>query len=237
MTAEAAPAAEKPALAKSDAWTDLGLTLPIFVLYHLGVVFLPIRNAADPVTGELRALVDHNLLAYTGLTLGIGAALVIVLLVFGDRTALDKKRFLFIALEAALYAFLMRGAASYAVGSLALAKGAAMDPLTGLVLSLGAGLYEEITFRVGFFGLGAWLLKKLFAGGGARLLAIVGWAVVSSVLFSGWHYVGALGDPWDARSFVFRAACGVVLTTVYALRGFAPAVWTHAMYDVWVLVF
>ena len=38
---------------KSDAWTDLGLTLPIFVLYHLGVVFLPIRNAADPVTHEL----------------------------------------------------------------------------------------------------------------------------------------------------------------------------------------
>lgn len=237
MTSEAASAEEKPTLAKSDAWTDLGLTLPIFVLYHLGVVFLPIRNAADPVTGELRALVDHDLLAYTGLTLGIGAALVTALLLFGDRTALDKKRFVLIALEGALYAFLMRGAASYAVGSLALAKGAPMDPLTGLVLSLGAGLYEEITFRVGLFGLGAWLLKKLFSGGATRLLVIVGWAVVSSVVFSGWHYVGALGDPWDARSFVFRAACGAVLTTVYALRGFAPAVWTHAMYDVWVLVF
>lgn len=237
MTAEAVAPGEEAPLRKSDAWTDLGLTLPIFVLYHLGVVFLPIRNAADPVTGELRALVDHDLFAYTALTLAIGAVFVGVLLLFGDRTALDKKRFFWIALESALYAFLMRAVASYAVGSLPLARGAEVDPLTGLVLSLGAGFYEEIAFRVGFFGLGAWVLKRLFAGKASRFFATFAWALVASVLFSGWHYVGALGDPWDPRSFVFRAACGFVLTSVYALRGFAPAVWTHAMYDVWVLVF
>lgn len=31
--------------------------------------------------------------------------------------------------------------------------------------------------------------------------------------------------------------CGLVLTAIYAFRGFAPAVWTHALYDVWVMVF
>jgi hypothetical protein len=37
------------------------------------------------------------------------------------------------------------------------------------------------------------------------------------------------------RSFVTRAVLGLMLTLVYALRGFAAAVWTHALYDVWVL--
>jgi hypothetical protein len=57
------------------------------------------------------------------------------------------------------------------------------------------------------------------------------------MLFSLWHYVGPLADPLDMRSFVFRWTCGVVFTLIYAFRGFAPAVWTHALYDVWVLVF
>src|SRR5690606_41405060 len=59
-------------LAKSGPWTDLGLTLPIFVGYHLGVVFLPMRNAADVVTRELVTLANDSLLAYGGLTLAIG---------------------------------------------------------------------------------------------------------------------------------------------------------------------
>ena len=222
---------------RSNAWTDLALTLPIFIAYHLGVAFIPIRNAADPVTTELRALVDQSVLAYAGLTLGIGAVFIAVLLLFGERTALDKKRFVFIALEGALYAFLMRAVASYAVGSLALAPTTKLDPFSGLILSLGAGFYEEIAFRVGAFGLGAFVLRRLFEGKLGRFFALALWAVAASAAFSAWHYVGDLGDSFELQSFVFRTACGVVLTAVYAMRGFAPAVWTHALYDVWVLVF
>jgi hypothetical protein len=36
--------------AKPGAWVDLGLTLPVFLVYHFGVVFLNIHNAADVVT-------------------------------------------------------------------------------------------------------------------------------------------------------------------------------------------
>ena len=57
-----------------------------------------------------------------------------------------------------------------------------------------------------------------------------------AVLFSGMHYLGPLGDPFQMKSFVARMVLGLALTLVYAMRGFAAAVWTHALYDVWVLV-
>lgn len=220
---------------KSDAWTDLALTLPIFVAYHLGVAFLPVRNAADPVTQELRALANQSLALYAGLTVAIGAALVVVLAVLGRGKAFQKRRFAFMALEGALYAALMRAAGAYVVGSLRLQPGGSSGVFSGVVMSLGAGFYEEIAFRVGLFGLGAWAIK-MFLGTGPRLIATILWALVAATVFSGWHYVGALGDGFNLQSFVFRAVCGLVLTAIYAFRGFAPAVWTHALYDVWVLV-
>jgi Type II CAAX prenyl endopeptidase Rce1-like len=221
---------------KSDAWTDLALTLPIFLIYHLGVVFLPVRNAADPVTHELRSLANASMVTYAGITLAIGAAFVLVLITLGRGKALDKKRFLYIAVEGALYAILMRFAGAYAVGSLRLGPPGGSGVFSGVVMSLGAGFYEEIAFRVGLFGLGALILRRVLAAGPKRLVAVCAWAVCAAMVFSGWHYVGELGDSFELSSFVFRAVCGLVLTAIYALRGFAPAVWTHALYDIWVLV-
>ncbi|WP_437854538.1 CPBP family glutamic-type intramembrane protease [Sorangium sp. So ce363] len=232
----AAPAGDKPT-AKSDALTDLALTMPIFVLYHLGVAFLPIRNAADPVTAELRALAKHSLPLYAGLTVAVGAAFVLVLSILGRGHALQTRRFALLAAEGALYAILMRFAGSYVVGSLRLGPPApSNDIFTGVVMSLGAGFYEEIAFRAGLYGLGALGIKFFFGRGVQGVVLMVGWAVVAAAVFSGWHYVGSLGDPWNLPSFVFRMVCGLVLTAIYVFRGFAPAVWTHALYDVWVLV-
>jgi hypothetical protein len=232
----AAGAEPRPAL-KSDPLTDLALTLPIFVLYHLGVAFLPIRNAADPVTAELRALASHNLALYAGLTVAIGAVFVVVIWVLGRGRAFEKKRFFLAAFEGVLYAVLMRFAGSYVVGSLRLGP-PSLDggPFAGLVMSMGAGFYEEVAFRAGLFGLGALGIKLIFGKGLQGLLLMAGWAVIAAAVFSGWHYIGPMGDPWDVKSFIFRMVCGLVLTAIYAFRGFAPAVYTHALYDVWVLV-
>jgi len=222
---------------KSDARTDLGLTLPIFLAYHLGVVFLPVRNAADLVTSELRSLAKHSLPMYATFTLALGALFVIALWSLGQKKALAPARFIFIAVEGALYAVLMRAAGSYVVGSLRLA-GASGDGMFGsVVMALGAGFYEEIAFRVGLFGVGSLVLRQLFGKGAQGVAVTVVWALASSAAFSGWHYVGALGDPFDLQSFAFRAVCGLFLTVIFAFRGFAPAVWTHAIYDVWVMVF
>lgn len=232
---ELAPAPQ-PAVQKTDALTDLALTLPIFVIYHLGVVFLPIRNAADPVTAELRALANHSLLLYAGITLAIGAVFVAVLGLLGRGHALQTRRFAFVAVEGMLYAVLMRFAGAYAVGSLRLGPPGGSGMFTGIVMSMGAGFYEEIAFRVGLFGLVALGIRFFFGGGLQGIVMMAGWAVMAAAVFAGWHYVGPLGDPFDIRSFVFRMVCGLVLTAIYVFRGFAPAVWTHALYDVWVMV-
>ncbi|HEX6272011.1 MAG TPA: CPBP family glutamic-type intramembrane protease [Polyangiaceae bacterium] len=235
---------EEPAPKRSDPWSDLALTLPIFVAYHLGVAFLPMRNAADVVTHALVRLADDNLAAYGGVTLALGALFVSVLMVLGQGHKLELSRFGLIAAEGLLYAVVMRFAASLVVGKLHLDAGAPsplgeIGPFAGLVMSLGAGFYEEIAFRVLLFGLGAKVIR-LFAEPispeRARLIPF-GWAFVASFVFSAWHYVGAFGDPFELRSFVFRWVCGLVFTIIYAFRGFAPAVWTHVIYDVWVLVF
>lgn len=225
---------------KSDAWTDLGLTLPIFLLYHLGVVFLPVRNAADLVTTELSALAKNSMAAYAGLTVAVGAAFVVVLAATGQKRALEGKRFALIALEGTLYAILMRFAAAAVVGSLSLRPSVpsieTKSVFSGVVMSMGAGFYEEIAFRAGIFGLGALLLKAVFSPGIRRVVFTLLWACVAAVAFSAWHYVGALGDSFDVPSFIFRAVCGLILTAIFVFRGFAPAVWTHALYDVWAMV-
>jgi len=232
----------------SGPWTDLGLTLPIFVGYHLGVVLLPVRNAADLVTFELITLANNNMFAYGALTLAIAAVYVGVLWIAGRGRALRWERFLWVGIEGIVYAFTMRLIAANVVGNLGLSGlvGLAGVPLArgidggfaGLVMSFGAGFYEEVMFRVVLFGLGARLLVYLFPVPvpAKRFVFKVLWAVITAAVFSGWHYVGPMGDPFDLLSFVFRWVCGVVFCFIYWFRGFAPVVWTHALYDVWVLV-
>ena len=232
-------AAERFLREGSGPWADLALTLPVFIGYHLGVVFLPVRNAADVVTRELTSLAENSLVAYAGLTLGIGAVFVCVLLMLGRAHTLHLSRFVFVGLEGILYAIAMRLAGQYVVTKLALLGAPVPEGhFSSLVMSLGAGFYEEIAFRVGLFGLG---LRLLFMFLGPleplkRGFLSVGWAVVAALVFSAWHYVGELGDAFELRSFVFRWVCGMAFTLIYAFRGFAPAVWTHTLYDAWVLV-
>ncbi|MEY4543848.1 MAG: hypothetical protein RL685_43 [Pseudomonadota bacterium] len=224
-------------LAPSNARTDLGLTLPIFICYHLGVIFLPVRNAADLVTQYLVELANQSRIAYLAFTIGLGAVFVAVLTLLGRRQVLRWQSFVWLALEGVLYALAMRLVAGAVVGRMFLGLGIE-GHFVGLVMSLGAGLYEEIAFRVVLFGLGLRCLHVLWPKKSwwRRALLGAGWALISSATFSAWHHLGNLGEAFDGRVFVFRTVCGLVFTVIYTTRGFAPVVWTHVLYDVWVLV-
>lgn len=248
-----------PPKRKSGLWSDFALTLPVFVVYHLGVVLLPLRNAADFMTRQLAELSDHNVTTSLALTAALATVFVGAFVLLGKGAEFSWDRFGLVALEGVVYAVAMRLVAGYVVGRLPLAAEAlsgagvpdvaaevtvivrpALDgTFTAVILSLGAGFYEEVAFRVVLFGVGAWLLDLLLfekATVVKRGLVAALWAVVAAAVFSGWHHVGELADPFEARVFVFRWVCGLVFTAIYAFRGFAPAVWTHALYDIWVLV-
>ncbi|HJS44440.1 MAG TPA: CPBP family glutamic-type intramembrane protease [Gemmatimonadales bacterium] len=117
-----------------------------------------------------------------------------------------------------------------------LAVGAAqnIDRMTLLMISLGAGIYEELLFRVLLVGALAWLGHKVL---GWRPLVAGGAATVTGALiFSAFHYIGPFGDAWDIYSFVFRTIAGLFFSGLYLLRGFGVTAWTHALYDVFLLL-
>jgi len=50
------------------------------------------------------------------------------------------------------------------------------------------------------------------------------------------HYIGTMADQWQLYSFMFRWVAGLLFTVLYFMRGFAITAYTHALYDIWVLV-
>ena len=107
--------------------------------------------------------------------------------------------------------------------------------LQKLALSLGAGLYEELFFRVFLVSLFLYVFNKLFSN--KQWASFIAASVLSAVLFSAVHYMGSMGDYFTLDSFVFRFLFGLILNGIYVTRGFGVAAWTHALYDVIVVTF
>lgn len=219
--------------------------LPLLLLYE-GLTALLSQSALAGVRNGADVLLKTVFVAFGGRT-GVTAFGVLLLLggawsVWEDRrrnpgplragvlAAMLVESLVYAALfgfvVAMLTAALLSGAGLAAVQSPA--RGAL--PVTAqLVVSLGAGIYEELLFRV--------LLVSALVGVATMLswprpvglcLAIVG----SAAIFSAFHYVGPLGDRFTLASFAFRAVAGLVLSGLYTARGFGITAWTHALYDV-----
>ena len=102
-----------------------------------------------------------------------------------------------------------------------------------IALSIGAGLYEELFFRVMMVGAFYFIIKKFVVQKHTSYMLA---AVPAAIIFSSAHYVGAYGDVLTFPSFMFRFIFGLVLNFVYLLRGFGIAAWAHALYDILVTV-
>jgi membrane protease YdiL (CAAX protease family) len=110
-----------------------------------------------------------------------------------------------------------------------LTKGAA-STFDSLLLSVGAGIYEELVFRLIVISL---LIILLIDIGRIRQVPGVALAVIiSSLLFAAHHYPPVGADTWSASEFAFRAAAGAYLAAVFVVRGFGLAVGCHVCYDI-----
>lgn len=105
---------------------------------------------------------------------------------------------------------------------------------TRLMLSLGAGLYEELFFRV-LLVTGIAAAARGLLGLGTRASGVIA-AVAGALIFSAFHYIGPYGDRLELPSFVFRALSGLAFSGLYLLRGFGITAWTHALYDAFLLL-
>jgi hypothetical protein len=105
---------------------------------------------------------------------------------------------------------------------------------TQLMISLGAGIYEELLFRVVLVSGLALLATRVFRWPRTRanLFAVV----LGALIFSAFHYIGPYGEPLRLDSFTFRAVAGLLFSGLYVLRGFGITAWTHALYDVFLAV-
>ena len=79
------------------------------------------------------------------------------------------------------------------------------------------------------------LIGLLRKGCSREWLVLTVGIITSSVLFSGFHYLGVFGEPFGWDSFVFRFMAGVVFSGVYLLRGYGIGVYSHTFYNIFLL--
>ncbi len=242
--ARAAYNKKSPVLRRSDPLTSLLLVFPLFVVYQIGVLSMPSTyNGADLVTSQMLHLLHGNARTYFLINVGLALGFLVLVLVLRRKNTFDPRLFLPVLLESAIYALTMGSLICFVMidflhidPKLAIACAAGpgqASPAAKLVLSLGAGVHEEILFRLIMVGGGVWLLERGL--GLRRWIAVVISFAVSSVLFSAAHHVIG-GEPFRVGAFTYRVLCGLVFATIFQTRGFAVAVYTHALYDIYVLL-
>jgi hypothetical protein len=233
---------------------SLSFAFPLLVAYETLAFTLShqamtgVRNGADVLLKSAFVLLGgrNGLIVFGVLLVGTGAVVA-----WRDRRRsgpLEGRIFVAMALESVLYALLFGlvvgtltglllrpfhpSVAATAVPShLRLQVGTpGLGLATQFMISLGAGIYEELLFRVLLVGLLAWGARRLFgwSAGAAGVFA----TIVGALIFSAFHYLGPYGDRLELASFTFRAIAGVMFSALYLLRGFGITAWTHALYDV-----
>jgi hypothetical protein len=244
-------------LGRGDLFGSLLYVFPLFVIYGVGVLFTPAMNGVDFVTRYLYAAVGYSTRNYLLVHAGMAVLFAGVLVWMRRQGVLRHQPFLAMLLESAVVAlalgslivFVMRhvfqldvtiAAAQPSLAPLAAGGGEGGTGAGGpdgiaarVILSLGAGVHEELVFRLGLFAGSAAVLRVC---GVRHAWAVWVAALASAALFSAAHHIGPMGDPWQLNTFVYRWLAGLVFTALFYWRSLAHAVYTHAFYDLYVFL-
>lgn len=218
-----------------DAAVGLFAVLPLWLVYEGARLALSPeeRNGAEHLLlQQIHRLGPHGHLA-------LSAAFAVLLA--GAARSLIRRRVPWmrvagvIVLEGAVYALLL-GPLSAAMATSAM-RVLAAAPVGGglaadLVGALGAGIFEELVFRLGLLPGLAWLgLQALRGWSLPRWLAGVFAVVGSAIVFSWFHH--ACGQPYEQGVFLYRTMAGILLGVLMWFRGIGVCVYTHTIYDLW----
>jgi hypothetical protein len=211
--------------------------LPLVIAYEVGLAVVLRSSDTTFLTNRaheaiLRFFAIFGLPATGGLFLG-GAAIVAVLLVWhvltGESWRVDPVTPAIMAAESAvltippiIFGVLIAGGA--AATSISPTVVAELSLGSRLAISIGAGLYEELLFRMLLIAVVHTLLVdvgKLKTATGAMIAV-----ALSAVAFAWYHPLSGFAD-----AFFFFVA-GLYFGTIYVVRGFGIVVGVHAFYDV-----
>ena len=218
-----------------DPAVSLFAVLPLWLLYEgLRLLLAPgERNGAEAlVAHSLRALGPQ---AVPMIRVIFGLTVLIAAFSLHRRSLPWARVAAVIALEGAVYGLMLGPAASAVVASShrLLAIGVPPNLTADLVASLGAGIFEELVFRLALVSILSILVARLCEL--AHLPRTAPWligVVLAAIAFSYFHHVGPGAPPITRDVFLFRTAAGLILGLLFVTRGFGVAVYTHALYDV-----
>ena len=226
---------------------SLLFALPLLVAYEALAAILghgeaqAIRNGADVLlkSAFMAVLGEHGPLVF-GVLLIAAALWLVIRDMRAHGSKLSPRVFAAMMAESIVLA-LAFGIVVSTITSRVLAPFAALvqtpmqelDVATQLMVSLGAGLYEELLFRVLLVGaIAAFGVRALRWRPATAAIVAVG---VGAIVFSAFHYIGPFGDRLEAGSFTFRLIAGIFFSALFVTRGFGITAWTHALYDVFLL--
>ena len=220
-------------------WASLLFLGPLLAVYEGGVLWLGgdrterLRNGAD---AWMRWVLD---IFGAGHVLAAPLIVMVVLLAWtwwrwDDRPDDPATLFFGTAFESCLFAFLL-WQFSRNFGPIVEGLGVPLQitvqtpPLAQILTFIGAGIYEEVLFRLGLF-VGLYGLLRIVHL--TKLIAVALAAVAAAAAFAAAHHMGPYGEPVRADYFVFRSVAGLYFSLLFVLRGFGIAVGAHAGYDV-----
>ena len=210
--------------------TSLVFILPLVLAYEGGVLLLGRSSPRNGADVWLRHILDG---------LGFGEYFLLpVLTILGllawqhiehDRWSFKPWVLVGMAAECLLLAVVLVGLARLQNRLWPLQLGLGLEGIFARFIGFcGAGLYEEVLFRLLMLPAVAWGLERIGTPPSSSVL----WsAVITSLLFSAAHYVGPLGDSFELYSFTFRTMAGLFFALLFVVRGFGIAAGTHAAYD------
>ncbi|MHC4432288.1 MAG: CPBP family intramembrane glutamic endopeptidase [Planctomycetota bacterium] len=105
-----------------------------------------------------------------------------------------------------------------------------------IVTGIGAGIYEELVFRLILICILMLLFQDILRLPYRNSIVLA--VVISAALFSAHHHIDFRSgqpndaDPFNLTEFVFRTIAGVYFAALFAVRGFGITAGTHAFYNI-----
>jgi membrane protease YdiL (CAAX protease family) len=108
--------------------------------------------------------------------------------------------------------------------------------LANIVTGIGAGIYEELVFRLILICILMLLLQDALRLDHKNSIVLS--VLISAALFSAHHHVDFFSgqpnsiDPFNLTRFAFRTIAGIYFAILFAIRGFGITAGTHAFYNI-----